>query len=266
MSSPSSMLDLADRPIGVVIIGDEILSGRRQDTHLAAVIERLASRGRHPDWVQMIGDDAARIEAVLRESRQANSIVLSFGGIGATPDDLTRACAARAFNRSLTRHAEAERRIIDQFGEAAFPHRVQMADLPDGVALIPNPINNVAGFYLENHYFMPGFPQMAHPMLDWILANPLQRLGAPDYCEQALWTIGVSESDLLPLMNQLCAEYPDLKLFSLPVGRGKQGLIELGFKGASARVAQAMRVLQEALDQRDVPYEHKRPDRPPNAS
>ena len=186
-------------PIGVLIIGDEILSGRRKDTHLAAVIERLALRGRQPSWAQMIGDDADRIEQTLRDSRQEGSIVFCFGGIGATPDDLTRASAARAFDRPLTRHPEAERRIIAQFGEAAFPHRVHMADFPDQVDLIPNPINNVAGFYLENHFFMPGFPQMAHPMLDWILANPLQSLGTLDYREQSLWTIGASENDLLQI-------------------------------------------------------------------
>ncbi|WP_298217981.1 competence/damage-inducible protein A [Halothiobacillus sp.] len=246
-------------PIGVLIIGDEILSGRRKDTHLAAVIERLAPRGRQPDWAQMIGDDADRIESTLRDSRRTGSIVFCFGGIGATPDDLTRASAARAFERPLTRHPEAERRIIAQFGEAAFPHRVHMADFPDQVDLIPNPVNNVAGFYLENHFFMPGFPQMAHPMLDWILAHPLASLGTLDYREQSLWTIGASESDLLPTMTGLCAEFPNLKFFSLPIGQGERRLIELGFKGASERVAHAMKALQNQLDALDVTHQSERP-------
>ena len=250
-------------PIGVLIIGDEILSGRRKDTHLAAVIERLAPRGRQPGWAQMIGDDNDRIEHALRDSRQAGSIVFCFGGIGATPDDLTRAAAARAFDRPLTRHPEAERRIIAQFGEAAFPHRVHMADFPDQVDLIPNPVNNVAGFYLENHFFMPGFPQMAHPMLDWILANPLQSLGTLDYREQSLWTIGASENDLLPVMTGLCAEFPDLKLFSLPIGQGERRLIELGFKGGSTRVAEAMEALQNQLDALDVVHQPERPQPEP---
>lgn len=251
-------------PIGVLIIGDEILSGRRKDTHLAAVIERLAPRGRQPGWAQMIGDDNDRIEQALRESRQAGSIVFCFGGIGATPDDLTRAAAARAFDRPLTRHPEAERRIIAQFGEAAFPHRVHMADFPDQVDLIPNPVNNVAGFYLEHHFFMPGFPQMAHPMLDWILANPLQSLGTLDYREQSIWTIGASENDLLPVMTGLCAEFPDLKLFSLPIGQGERRLIELGFKGESERVAEAMEALQNQLDALDVVHQPERPQPEPN--
>lgn len=250
-------------PIGVLIIGDEILSGRRKDTHLAAVIERLALRGRQPSWAQMIGDDADRIEQTLRDSRQEGSIVFCFGGIGATPDDLTRASAARAFDRPLTRHPEAERRIVAQFGEAAFPHRVHMADFPDQVDLIPNPVNDVAGFYLENHFFMPGFPQMAHPMLDWILANPLQSLGTLDYREQSLWTIGASENDLLPVMTRLCDEFPDLKLFSLPIGQGERRLIELGFKGGSTRVAEAMEALQNQLDALDVVHQPERPQPEP---
>lgn len=245
--------------IGVLIIGDEILSGRRKDTHLAAVIERLSPRGLNPDWAKMIGDDADQIERTLRDSRQAGSIVFCFGGIGATPDDLTRACAARAFERPLTRHREAERRIIDQFAQEAFPHRVHMADFPDQVDLIPNPVNNVAGFYLENHFFMPGFPQMAHPMLDWILTHPLQSLGEKGYCEQAIWTIGASENDLIPVMTRLCAEFTDLKFFSLPIGQGDRRLIELGFKGASARVTQAITALQQQLDASNVPHQHERP-------
>ncbi len=246
-------------PIGVVIIGDEILSGRRKDTHLAAVIERLAPRGLRLSWVQMIGDEERLIESTLRASLAAGSIAFCFGGIGATPDDLTRACAARAFNRPLARHPEAERRIIAQFADAAFPHRVHMADFPQDVDLIPNPVNNVAGFYLEQHFFMPGFPQMAHPMLDWILANPLQKLGSDHYHEQAVWTIGASENDLLRLMTDLCAQFPNLKLFSLPTMQGEQRLIELGFKGARAQVAEAMAMLQAQLDARHVPYQVNRP-------
>jgi len=246
-------------PIGVLIIGDEILSGRRKDTHLAAVIERLAARGRQPSWAQIIGDDVLRIEHTLRESRQAGSVVFCFGGIGATPDDLTRACAAHAFERPLVRHPEAERRIINQFGEAAFPHRVHMADFPDAVELIPNPVNNVAGFYLENHFFMPGFPHMSHPMLDWILAHPLKALGCADYCERAVWTIGASENDLVPVMNQLCAEFSTLKFFSLPVMRGEHRLIELGFKGVEPEVDRAMKALQNQLNERGVRHQSERP-------
>ncbi len=247
--------------LGVFLIGDEILSGRRQDVHLAAVIARLAPRGLTLSWVQMLGDDAALIERQLRQSRADGVTAFCFGGIGATPDDLTRAAAAAAFDLPLHRHAEAEARIEAQFGAEARPHRVLMADLPAGAALIPNPVNNVPGFYLPQHFFMPGFPQMAHPMLDWILREPLAALGQHDYREAALWTIDASENDLLPLMERLVADYPTLKLFSLPTRQGQLRLIELGFKGEGARVEVAMQALSQALSQQGVRFQAQRPPR-----
>ncbi|WP_407275925.1 competence/damage-inducible protein A [Halothiobacillus sp. DCM-1] len=247
------------RPIGAFIIGDEILSGRRRDVHLSALIERLAPRGLTLDWVQMLSDDAALIERQLRQSAADGATAFCFGGIGATPDDLTRAAAARAFDVPLTRHPEAEARIEAQFGAEARPHRVLMADLPQGAELIPNPVNQVPGFFLRQHFFMPGFPQMAHPMLDWILAQPLAPLGQAQYHEAALWTIDVAESDLMPLMQALCADYPTLKLFSLPTRQGRLRLIELGFKGERAQVDAAMQALARALTQRGVAFQAQRP-------
>ena len=245
--------------LGVFLIGDEILSGRRHDVHLAAVIARLAPRGLTLSWVQMLGDDAALIERQLRQSRADGATAFCFGGIGATPDDLTRAAAAAAFDLPLSRHAEAQALIEAQFGKKARPHRVLMADLPAGAALIPNPVNHVPGFYVHQHFFMPGFPQMAHPMLDWILQEPLAGLGQHNYREAALWTINASENDLLPLMEQLVADYPTLKLFSLPTRQGTLRLIELGFKGEGTRVDEAMRALATALTQQGVKFQAQRP-------
>lgn len=246
--------------IGVLIIGDEILSGRRTDQHLAAVISKLAPRGRLPGWVQIIGDDAPRIERVLRESRALGDIVFCFGGIGATPDDLTRAAAAEAFDQPLQRHPEAVQLIETEFGAQAHPNRILMADLPYGAGLIPNPVNRVPGFYLDQHYFMPGFPTMAHPMLDWILTGPLAALDQHDYREQSLWVLDTSESTLIGLMNELCQNYPDLKLFSLPTRLGVRPVIEMGFKGAVLRVAEAMSLLSARLDALGIRHQLGRPD------
>jgi molybdopterin-biosynthesis enzyme MoeA-like protein len=246
--------------IGVLIIGDEILSGRRTDQHLATVIAKLAPRGRLPGWVQIIGDDVPRIERVLRESRARGDIVFCFGGIGATPDDLTRAAAAEAFDRPLQRHPEAVQLIETEFGALAHPNRILMADLPYGAGLIPNPVNRVPGFYLDQHYFMPGFPTMAHPMLDWILTGPLAALDQHDYREQSLWVLDVPESTLIGLMNELCQNYPDLKLFSLPTRLGVRPVIELGFKGAALRVAEVMSLLSVRLDALGIRHQLGRPD------
>ncbi|MDM7323102.1 MAG: molybdopterin-binding protein [Gammaproteobacteria bacterium] len=227
----------------MLVIGDEVLSGRRQDRHLPAVIERLGARGLRLSWARLVGDDMQLLVQNLREAQAAAEAVFCFGGIGATPDDLTREAAARAFDRPLLRHPEAETLIVGQFGAEAFPHRVRMADLPKGAELIPNPYNNVPGFSVGGMHFMPGFPQMAHAMLDWVLAQHYAHVGDAEYAEQALWVWDATESQLLDLMRELTARYPTLKLFSLPVlptEHQPRRRIELGLKGAREVVETAM--------------------------
>lgn len=245
--------------IGVVVIGDEILSGRRQDRHLAAVTERLAARGLLVDWAQFLPDREVTIVDVLRRSRADGATVFCFGGIGATPDDLTRACAAMAFDRPLVRHAEAARLIESQFGEGAYPKRILMADLPENAELVPNPFNQVPGFALERHFFLPGFPEMAHAMLDGILAGPLAELSDADYVEQSLWLTDTPESELVDLMESFCAAHPDLRLFSLPVLSTERRMLELGFKGRRSEVDRAIVSLVEALERRRIAVHAERP-------
>ena len=246
--------------IGVVVIGDEILSGRRQDRHLAAVIERLAPRGLVPAWAQFLPDRTETVVDLLRRSRRDGATVFCFGGIGATPDDLTRACVAQAIDRPLTRHAEAAALIEEQFGKAAYPTRIRMADLPEGAALIPNAFNRVPGFSVERHFFMPGFPEMAHAMLDWILAHPLAELGDADYAERSLWLADTPESELIDLMEELASGYPHLRLFSLPVlGNGRR-LLELGLKGERAEVDRVVDWLAAELAGRGLEVFAERPE------
>ena len=151
--------------IGAYIIGDEILSGKRQDAHLRFIIQALKARGLQLSWANYLGDIPEQITSSLKASMVRSDIVFSFGGIGATPDDCTRQCAADAAGVPIERHAGAVAEIEAQYGESAYPKRVLMADFPQGAALIPNPVNRVAGFSLHQHYFVPGFPEMAHPMV-----------------------------------------------------------------------------------------------------
>ena len=245
--------------IGVVVIGDEILSGRRQDRHLAAVTERLAERGLVADWAQFLPDREVTIVDLLRRSRADGATVFCFGGIGATPDDLTRACAATAFGRPLVRHPEAAALIESQFGEAAFPKRILMADLPEGAELVPNPFNRVPGFSLERHFFLPGFPEMAHRMLDGIFDGPLADLGNAAYVERSVWLLDTPESELVDLMEAFCAAHPSLRLFSLPVISTERRLLELGFKGERQEVERAMTALIGTLSERAVEVRSQRP-------
>src|SRR5262245_50715231 len=113
--------------IGVLVIGDEILTGKRSDKHLAHVIETLGGRGLDLDFAHYLGDDRGRLTAVLEQTFERGELVFSFGGIGATPDDCTRQAAAAALGVDLVPHPEAVREIEDKFGAAAYPHRVLMA-------------------------------------------------------------------------------------------------------------------------------------------
>jgi molybdopterin-biosynthesis enzyme MoeA-like protein len=244
---------------GIYVIGDEILSGKRQDAHLTKVIELLSSRGLHLSWANYLGDIPDQITSSLKasmaRSKEHGHIVFSFGGIGATPDDYTRQCAADAAGVAIERHAGAVENIVAQYGDTAYPKRVLMADFPKGSELIPNPVNRVAGFSINEHYFVPGFPEMAHPMVEWVLETYYQDLfHTQDYLEESIVVTEVGESDLIDLMNAMLAKYPSLKLFSLPRS-GQRRTTELGMKGESAQVKLAMQDLKTGISELGYPWQ-----------
>ena len=231
---------------GIYIIGDEILSGKRQDGHLGKAIEILFARGLSLSWAQYLGDDPAQITSAFKASFAKSDIVFSFGGIGATPDDYTRQCAADALSVPIERHTGAVAEIVAQFGEGAYPKRVLMADFPQCANLIPNPVNRVAGFSagLKNqkhsHYFLPGFPAMAHPMMEWVLDTHYSHLFyQTEYLEESIVIQDGIESQLIDLMNEMLKKYPEIKIFSLPKLKPNRQ-IELGAKGKPAPVKLAM--------------------------
>jgi molybdopterin-biosynthesis enzyme MoeA-like protein len=246
---------------GALIIGDEILSGRREDKHLARLIHALESRGLALTWAHYIGDDPERIVAELRAAAATGDAVFCFGGIGATPDDHTRQCAGEAFGLPLKLHPEAAvlieqraREMAAQKGVAfdlASPEqqrRLQMGVFPEGAVLIPNAYNRIPGFSVGHLHFMPGFPVMAHPMVDWIIEHYYAAQGAANgRAFHAVRVRGANESSLIPVFEQIERDYPGIKTFSLPsVDHPTYGVhIEIGVKGEGAeRVAEAMRVLR----------------------
>ena len=234
--------------VGALIIGDEILSGKRQDRHLPHVIETLGARGLALDYATYLGDDRERLTAALRDSFARGDLLFSFGGIGATPDDHTRQAAAAALGLPLERHPEAVAEIEARFGAEAYPHRVLMAEFPQGSRIIPNPYNRVAAFSIRDHHFFPGFPQMAWPMLDWVLATWYPDLVRVKPVERAIAVYGAGESQLLPLMEENVAKFPLLKLFSLPSFMPDGGRrIELGVRGDPAHVDAAIDHLRDGV-------------------
>lgn len=237
---------------GLIVIGDEVLFGRRQDSHMNHFRGMLGSRGLRLDRCWLLPDEATTLTAHLRFSMQSGLPVFVCGGIGATPDDLTRVCAAEAAGVALTRHPEATALIEERFGEAAYPTRIRMADLPAGCELIPNPHNRIPGFTIERHHFLPGFPEMAWPMAEWVLKTNYPQ-GESPIVEASLLVLKTSESALVPLMEDFASRFSGLKLYSLP-HLGAEPKIELGLRGRGD-IAAAIMALAEMLDQAGIPYQ-----------
>jgi len=174
-----------------VIIGSELLNGRRQDSHFEFFNRELLKRG----WVQkanfVIKDDPQFMEDVFNLIKaDKNSVMFCFGGIGSTPDDYTREVAGKVFSDGMSYHDEAKKIILEKMGDKAYPHRIKMAYLPNGSKLLPNPINKMPGFFLEDRYFFtPGFPNMAHPMVSWAMDKFFKK--APESFIASLLDIGI---------------------------------------------------------------------------
>lgn len=253
---------------GLLIIGDEILSGKRADKHLPKVIDLLQGRGLSLTWAQCVGDDRARITAALRQAFASSDVVFSCGGIGATPDDHTRQCAAAALGVALALHPQArdliEQRMRDvatEKGEAYDPdrpdnvHRFNMGVFPVGARIIPNPYNRIPGFSCSGSgggavHFVPGFPVMAWPMIEYLLDTEYRSWHQKDaWQERSVVVLGALEATLTPLMEAVEREHP-VKVFSLPsVDHPQYGRhIELGVKGPPPAVNQAFARLLEGLN------------------
>ena len=246
---------------GLIIIGDEIMSGKRTDKHLPKVIELLAQRGLQLDYADYVGDSPERITATLKRAFDSGDVVFSTGGIGATPDDHTRQCAAKALGVELALHPEAEILIRERMqdvarenGVAYVPahadniHRLNMGVFPVGAQIIANPYNKIPGFSCVGKsaqgavHFVPGFPVMAWPMIGTVLVSKYaDHFQKSAYVEKSVIVFGSMEAMLTPLMLELEKSHAGIKVFSLPsVDHPTYGRhIELGVKGPPEAVDMA---------------------------
>jgi molybdopterin-biosynthesis enzyme MoeA-like protein len=196
-----------------LIIGTEILNRRRSDKHFDFVSQALIQKGHTLSGSFIIEDDPALIVQTLQFiASQENAVLFSFGGIGSTPDDHTRKCAAIALrDGNLLVHEEAKAIIVNKLGEKAYPYSVRMAELPEGATLLENPVNQMPAFALdERYYFMPGFPEMSHPMVEQILAKRLPK--KRDYYRHTLTAL-CKENIFIDLMEKMPKE---VEFSSLP--------------------------------------------------
>jgi molybdopterin-biosynthesis enzyme MoeA-like protein len=235
---------------GAIIIGDEILRGKREDKHFTKLIAILGARGLKLEWAEYLGDDPERITATLARTFAGTDVVFSFGGIGGTPDDHTRQCAARALGVDLVLHPEAEALIRERFGAETTPVRLRMGEFPRGASIIPNSVNRIPGFSVRDHHFVPGFPSMAWPMVEWVLDNRYRDLHhRVAEADASIIVYGSAESTLTPLMQEVESRFRKLKVFSFPhMGEdGSRRHIELGVRGDPAEVAQAIEALMQGV-------------------
>ncbi len=250
--------------IGAIIIGDEILSGKRQDKHLSKIIELLSARGLELSWARYLGDDRQRLVATLEQTFASDDLVFSCGGIGATPDDHTQQSAAAALGLALELHPEAAQLIAERTADMAREGRgssdmstpenllrLKMGEFPKGAELILNPFNKIPGFAIANHYFVPGFPVMAWPMIEQTLDQKFAHLFASGArAEQSFLVYELPESAATPIMEAMEVQFPKVKTFSLP-SMGEQAVrrhIELGVKGPMAEVPIAFAALKAGIE------------------
>lgn len=253
---------------GALIIGDEILRGKRQDRHFSKLVESLSARGLHLSWVEYLGDNRVQLIAAFQRTFPTGDAVFCFGGIGSTPDDHTRQSAAAALGVGLTLHPEADAliraAIQRRSGQEPNVQQLQMGEFPEGAELIPNAYNGIPGFSIHRHHFMPGFPVMAHPMLEWLLD---QRYAAFHHrqteLEASIFVYGIPESAATPLMIDVEARFNRLKVFSLPHvgGEGMRRHIELGVRGDPTQVKAAIVELRKGVVALGATYDEDAPAR-----
>ena len=239
---------------GLIVIGDEILSGKRQDKHFAKVVELLAVRGLKLAWARYLGDERPRLVQNLRETFAGEDVVFSCGGIGATPDDHTRQAAAEALGVPLLLNPQARDLIaghMAEIGQPLTPERLRMGELPQGSELIPNPYNRIPGFSLGRHHFVPGFPVMAWPMIEWVLDTHYRHLfGAGREAERGMLVTGLNEGTLTPLFDAVEREFAEVRIWSLPridPGQRFRYEIDLGVKGPESLVGPAFARLRAGV-------------------
>tara|TARA_A100001015_G_scaffold271143_1_gene324447 strand:+ start:3498 stop:4310 length:813 start_codon:yes stop_codon:yes gene_type:complete len=225
--------------VGLIIIGDEILSGKRVDRHFLKSQKILGSRGLTIGRTYVIGDSPVELTRLFKYSFESEGAVFCFGGIGSTPDDFTRQSCASALNLSLKLNATAVDLIKKRYklvNLQVTDQRLNMAKFPSGAGLIPNPVNGIPGFFIKEHYFLPGFPQMAWPMMEWILDQKytqyFSKISEFDYFFKVE---GLFESSFTPLLEKICESFPMFSVYSLPnseaVGKiNMEPSIELGLK------------------------------------
>jgi molybdenum cofactor synthesis domain-containing protein len=221
----------------ILVIGNEILTGRTKDANLPFLAERLEARGIRLAEARIVRDVEDEIIAALDVLRSRYDYVFTSGGIGPTHDDLTAAAVARAFGKTLVRNAEAVRRLIVHYGgeEHLTPPRLKMTDIPEGATLIDNPVSAAPGFRIENVFVLAGVPKILQAMYDQL--EPSLLGGSPR--DKRTVRTALFESRIAEPLADIAANYDAVEIGSYPWFRLGQGGVALVLRSADVTALQA---------------------------
>jgi molybdenum cofactor synthesis domain-containing protein len=220
---------MSDQPTAaVLIIGNEILSGRTQDVNLAHIARELGEIGVRLAEARVIPDIEEEIVDAVNVLRRRYTYLFTTGGIGPTHDDITSACVAKAFGLPFGRHPEAERRLLAYFPpEKVNAARMRMAETPKGAELIDNPVSIAPGFRVENVYVMAGVPAIMRAMFDGIKAK---LKGGPRLKSRSL-AVYAPEGEVAEPLAAIQANHAAIDIGSYPFTRDGRYGTTIVFRG-----------------------------------
>ena len=208
----------------ILIIGNEILSGRTKDLNSSYLAQKLLCIGISVCEIRVVSDNKVEIIAALNTLRKRFDYVFTSGGIGPTHDDITADCVAEAFGVQLPINDEAKKIIASHYprGEADLNEaRLRMARIPVGAALIENPVSKAPGFYIENTYVLAGVPKIFQAMVNFVL--PKLKSSSPIISRTI--TISKQEGEIANDLSQIAAKFSPLSIGSYPFEhKGKLGV------------------------------------------
>lgn len=230
----------------LIIIGNEILSGRTQDTNMAWLGNALNQAGIRLMHVRVIPDIADIIIEAVNACRPHYTYVFTTGGIGPTHDDITAESIAKAFGRRYVRNKEVQALLEKHYGGKLNEERLSMADMPEDATLIPNPVSIAPGFIVENVYVMAGVPRIMQAMFGSI-CNQLK--GGKPMASASLAAF-ITEGDLAKDVGAIQDKYPNVEIGSYPFMRqGKLGTTLVARSTDNASLKQATDELRQLMQQ-----------------
>lgn len=223
----------------MIVIGDEILSGRTRDANMFNLAGQLTNHGIALTEVRVVADDPDAIVAAINETRPKYTHVFTSGGIGPTHDDITADCVAAAFGVGIDVRDDARAVLATNYENGAAdltPARLRMARIPDGATLIDNAISKAPGFTMENVHTMAGVPNIFATMLEWLL--PQLTKGAAVF--SATVRVDLPESTIADPLGVIAKNFPTLSIGSYPFfQQGEYGanLVVRGTDAAAVKLA-----------------------------